>query len=346
MNDAVGVQKIDKEKEREADNQNYNANVVILDSFGSNFSDREEINILICTNEHFLQHAATCLASLLFNNSKLFFNICVASLNTEIISAEKLRLSLKKFRNFKLTIKSLRSEFITTLPLNVRTHYTSDIWTRLWAHVLFGPDVSRVLYLDCDIIVVGNIQPLWETALDNFLLAAVDIPGSTRGIENLNLRKEDRYFNSGVMLINLEQWRNVDALGTVLAYVAKNIDRLRDPDQDALNACFYSCWKCLDYKWNATSPFFFGPSTLPLSASEIKAVRRHVCIIHFNGWLKPWYYVCNHPRKYEYSKYIKMTAWANYRPPDKTLRNILIGVANVILPRRLRRGLKKIAKLN
>src|SRR5205814_10601876 len=159
------------------------------------------------------------------------------------------------------------------------------------------------------------------------------IPGSQRGVAMLGMRAEDGYFNSGVLLLDLDQWRKTRARDRVLDYVSVNSDRLPDVDQDALNACFYRQTKRLDYKWNAIWPFFREPRVLPLTQEQIAAVRREARIIHFNGNSKPWSYFCDHPRKTEYEKFLRMTEWRDFVPPDRTLVNRLRKGLSTILPK-------------
>lgn len=263
-------------------------------------ASRTDVQLLLCSNALYLQHVAVCLTSLLANNADLFFDIVVVARTGDALNEEKLRRSLGLFPHHRLRFRQFSPPEDRLLPLNPRAHYTPDIWTRLWVERFFDPDTDRVLYLDSDIVVVGSLAPLWNADLHGALLGAVDIPGSQRGIENLGLCSEDGYFNSGVLLIDLAQWRRTRALEAVLDYVSANHECLRDPDQDALNACFYARRKRLEYKWNAIWPFFREPLALPLPRGEIEAVRRDVRVIHFNGWSKPWSYLSPHPRKAEY----------------------------------------------
>ncbi|HTU53383.1 MAG TPA: glycosyltransferase family 8 protein [Acetobacteraceae bacterium] len=288
--------------------------------------------ILLCSNSLFLQHAAVCLTSLLANSPDLFFDIVVVSREGEAVNEEKLQRSLAIFCNHSLRFRQFTPPPDRLLPLNPRAHYTLDNWTRLWVEEFFGADVDRVLYLDCDMVVVGSVAPLWKIDLCGALLGAVDIPGSQRGVQNLGMRDEDGYFNSGVLLIDLAQWRRTRALDTVLRYVSANPGRLPDLDQDALNGCFHDRRMRLDYKWNVIRPFFREPGVLPLPRAEVEAVRREARIIHFNGWSKPWTYLCNHPRKAEYERYLRMTEWRDFVPPDRTVANRLRKGASTILP--------------
>jgi lipopolysaccharide biosynthesis glycosyltransferase len=99
-----------------------------------------------------------------------------------------------------------------------------------------------------------------------------------------------------------------------------------------LNACFHDRRKRLEYKWNVIRPFFREPSTLPLPRYELEVVCREARIIHFNGSLKPWSYFSDHPRKDEYERYLRMTEWRDFVPPDRTPINIIRKGVAAILP--------------
>jgi lipopolysaccharide biosynthesis glycosyltransferase len=299
------------------------------------------VNTLLCTNAHFLQHVAVCLASLLANNSALFFDIVIVAQTTETLDEEKLRRSLRQFPNHSLTVRKFTIPEDLLLPLNPLAHYTLDTYTRLWVNEFFGSNIDRVLYLDADIVVVDSIAPLWTTDLDGALMGAVDIPGSDRGVTRLAMRAEDGYFNAGVLIIDVAQWRASRAEQIVIDYIRKNPDRVLY-DQDALNACFHACTQRLDYRWNVIRPFYREPLVLPLPRAEIEAIRREARIIHFNGGSKPWSYFCDHPRRAEYQRYLRMTEWRDYVPPDRTPLNILRKGLSSILPDPVKHRLKSI----
>lgn len=291
----------------------------------------ERVHTLFCTNALFLQHAAVCMTSLLANNPELFFDIVVVSRPTETLDETKLRRSLAQFSNHALTFRSFEIPPALTLPLKPLTHYTLDTYVRLWVDEFFPADVSRVLYLDADMVVVGSIAPLWRVDLDGALMGAVDIPGSDQGVRQLEMRMEDGYFNAGMLVIDVQQWRATKASDAVVEYIQKYPERIAY-DQDALNACFYQRTKRLDYKWNVIRPFYRDPTPLPLGRIEIERIRRDALIIHFNGGSKPWSYFCDHPRRFEYDKYLRMTEWRDYVPPDRTPLNRVRKLVSAALP--------------
>lgn len=301
-----------------------------------------QVDTLFCVNAGFLQHAAVCMASLLANNPDLFFNIVVVSQPVEVLDEGKLQRSLTQFPNHVLSFRKFTIPRNLVLPLNPLAHYTLDTYTRLWVSAFFPAKTKRVFYLDADIVVVGSIKPLWTTDLAGALMGAVDIPGSDRGVQRLAMRAEDGYFNAGVLIIDLDQWRTTNAAEEALGYVRDNPDRVLY-DQDALNACFYARTKRLDYIWNVIRPFYRDPPILPLERKESERIRHEARIIHFNGSSKPWSYFCDHPRKTEYQTYLRMTEWRDYVPPDRTPLNRLRKALSVILPAPVKTRLKAAA---
>jgi lipopolysaccharide biosynthesis glycosyltransferase len=111
-----------------------------------------------------------------------------------------------------------------------------------------------------------------------------------------------------------------------------------------LNACFHGRRKRLDYKWNGLLSFFREPPSIPLAPAEIEAVRREARVIHFNGNSKPWSYLCEHPRKAEYEKYLRMTEWRDFVPEDRTVANILRKRLSPFLPAKIKTALKSLAR--
>lgn len=297
------------------------------------------INLLLCTNALFLQHAAVCLASVLANTPELFFDVVVVSQPDESLDEAKLQRSVDRFPNQSLSFRKFAIPKDILLPLNPLAHYTLDTYSRLWIGEFFPADVERVLYLDVDMVVAGSVAPLWSIDLNGALMAAVDIPGSMRGVDRLALRPEDGYFNAGMLVIDLKQWRETAAGQQVLEYIQENPERVLY-DQDALNAVFHHRTKRLPFEWNAIRPFYDEPTELPLAQIELEKIRRDAIIIHFNGNLKPWSYFCDHPRRNEYTKYLRMTEWRDFVPPDRTTVNMIRKLVSRVLPPRVKSTLK------
>jgi lipopolysaccharide biosynthesis glycosyltransferase len=167
---------------------------------------------------------------------------------------------------------------------------------------------SRLLYLDSDIVVVDDLRPLFETRLEGAVLAAVldpvppwiDRPFRS---EVLKLPDPEFYFNSGVLLIDVEAWHRERVTQRAFEF-SDNLSpgtRLLYPDQDILNAILSSCWLPLDRKWN-----YFKHD----EAMNLQQFRSEAAIVHFASGKKPWLSGSTHPAKQIYLDHRKLTPFA------------------------------------
>lgn len=144
------------------------------------------------------------------------------------------------------------------------------------------PQLERVLYLDIDILVCGNLQSLYQVDLGDSCIAAVvendighffpDYP-PTIGVE------AERYFNAGVLLLDLEKMRQRD-LSRILIDIATQMGpHLRFGDQDVLNLYFKDEVVLLPVGYNYTNY---------MMRYDLKPWEE-LTILHFNGPVKPWF---------------------------------------------------------
>jgi lipopolysaccharide biosynthesis glycosyltransferase len=187
--------------------------------------------------------------------------------------------------------------------------------------------MTKVLYLDSDLIVRSSLEMIWEINLEGYAVAAIENPPFQRNVE-LGLPSGARYFNAGVLLMNLAYWREHDVVNRALSFIEENQQRLEYWDQDALNVILCESWLQLPSHWNAQhgefSDWRYG--------YELRKEIRDPAIVHFSGdGLKPWQWSLEHPFKSEYHKYRRKTPWRRYRM-EGTPR----------LTRRLRRQLRVI----
>lgn len=184
-----------------------------------------------------------------------------------------------------------------------------------WYRVLLPellPDLSRVLYLDADTIVCRSLEDLWTMDMKGEPVAAVVNPlypfMDKAFLSDLGV-DEGEYFNSGVLLMDLAQWRMLGLTDKVLS-AAKLLTAQEWPDQNALNYVFKSMWLPLNPKWNMQNTFFDLPAhLLPSSARSFEP--NNPSIVHFIGPYKPWHYRCKHRLRYRYWESLKNTPWQN-----------------------------------
>ncbi len=187
--------------------------------------------------------------------------------------------------------------------------------------------VQRAVWLDCDLMVLGDLARLWETANGpHCVLAVQDVLVKTLGARfgvathrGLGIDDGAEYFNAGVMLIDVARWRKDDIAGRALAYLRENGRRVFFWDQEALNAVLAGQWSKLDARWN-WSPGFDRIASANGADSDTKT---SPWIVHFTGSLKPWRFEGPSSPHKLYYEYVDLTAWAGWRPA-RSWRNAIL----------------------
>ena len=196
--------------------------------------------------------------------------------------------------------------------------------------------VRKAIWLDGDLVVTGDIGRLWELDLaGRHLLAVQDsivpLVSSRFGIaahQRLGIPADAKYFNAGVMVVDLARWREDDVAGRALAYLREHRDRVYFWDQEGLNAVLAGKWGELDARWNFNTSVPAG-RRLPAGNGDGgagEARRRELpWILHFAGTRKPWLYPGADEHRALYYRYLDTTAWAGWRPRP-TVTGTIIGL--------------------
>jgi len=192
------------------------------------------------------------------------------------------------------------------------------------------PRLPKCIYLDCDTIVRADIASLFRQSVDGAPLAAVQdvwIPyvSSPEGVQRwqeLGLDAETPFFNSGVLLLDLEALRGMEMLARARRYVHNHRDEMNKMgDQEVQNALLAGNWKPLDLSWNAVPPFYRRSRRPALRLLTEKGLResdvtRRAKIIHFTGFLeRPWKAESRytrpqpHPERSTFNRYLWKSGW-------------------------------------
>ena len=148
-------------------------------------------------------------------------------------------------------------------------------------------EISKVLYLDADILVLDDLGTLCETDLGDAVMGEVvdervttHIKMGNTSLGGLPLPCVQDYFNAGVLLIDLAKWRTERISQKAIEYL-ELYPHSAFSDQDALNFACDGRWKRVDPRWN------YYQIDLKKSISDLSDKQRPG-IIHFQGWSKPW----------------------------------------------------------
>jgi len=203
-----------------------------------------------------------------------------------------------------------------------------------WYRVLLPqllPDLSRVLYLDVDLLILDRVRPLWEMDLGGKCIAAVSNPLFDYMVErvknDLGLPDGDSYFNSGVLLIDLDEMRRIKATEQVVEFIRDNRAPMPWADQEPLNAVLWSSRVPLPPRWNAIPAIWELPwKYFPKSWTQVmrEDARDRPAIVHFLGPYKPWHFRNRSPYKARYFEHLAQTRWATRARVGLSLRNALL----------------------
>lgn len=183
------------------------------------------------------------------------------------------------------------------------------------------PEVRKAIYLDSDMIVEGDLADLWATPLKGRPCAAVEDyyyptveAAMSKTYHLLEIPPETAYFNSGLLVINLEYWRTHGTHRKALSLLAERGELFAYGDQDALNAVSAGKWLRLDRRWNVQQLVIddyntyrnLGPEEL---AHLQQQVTRFPLIVHYTGRVKPWHYQYDGLLNTRFHYYLRHSAW-------------------------------------
>lgn len=186
-------------------------------------------------------------------------------------------------------------------------HYPPEAFFPLLLPELLPEELDRVLFLDADLLVLDDLAHLWETSLGDCTLgatqdAAIPLCRSPRGVKNCGdwgISNEAVYFNTGVMLIGLAEWRKRDVSRRVYGYLRSVGERVDYIHQEAMNAVLWNDWLPLESRWNMLGS---------LAGRPFGKTRDGGCqnpgIVHFAGRFKPWRAPIGGPFNCQYSAYL------------------------------------------
>jgi lipopolysaccharide biosynthesis glycosyltransferase len=205
----------------------------------------------------------------------------------------------------------------------------ATMWYRIYLPELL-PDVDKILYLDADTIAVDSLAELWATELNDHYVAGVTNvfePWNRGYPQALGLPDQESYFNSGVLLMNLELMRRTDTTAALRGYALtapKNL--IAWGDQDALNVVLHDKRLRLHPRWNFMNAVAAFPEAEELFGSDaVREAKDNPAIRHFEGPSanKPWHYLCGREMRELYLGHRQRTPWPKVRREGVTPVNVI-----------------------
>lgn len=249
----------------------------------------DEINLLVTLNSGYVEPLKTMLYSVHVNNPDEHIHLWLlhASLTaTEVAAIQQLTTAF----GWTLSNEKVATDFTAGVPLIKR--YPREMYFRLLSGQILPTTVKRVIYLDPDLLVINALRPLWEIDLQGHMLAAAvhrGVTGIVDSVNQLRLGTKTSYFNSGILVMDLEQARAKIKLADITAAIDQHESELILPDQDILNFLYGAdILEIPEEIWNYDTRKYLSYQTRSLNQHDIHWVMAHTAILHYCGTPKPW----------------------------------------------------------
>jgi lipopolysaccharide biosynthesis glycosyltransferase len=284
-----------------------------------------KLHIVYASDESFAMQTGISMLSLLKNNKTL--NICVYILANGISSKNKINfeeIAKGKAELHFIDVLEILNEKIKNQGL---TSYASSFapYSRLFVAESLPADVSKVFYLDGDTVVSGSLMELAQMDMEHYSCAMVKDTRSEKYKKKIGLENSYEFYNSGVILINLDFWREHNTGDALLN------DMLRFPtefpDNNALCRVLKGTIKTLPLNYNASGmPRLFNNNSLysiafrsgaPFySEMELNEARENPIILHYTNYYlsgRPWFRDCFDKKGLQiWLSYFADSPWASY----------------------------------
>lgn len=268
----------------------------------------EKINIVLSSDNQYVQHLVVTLSSM-FENTQHAGQIKINIIDGGIDNSNKQFLqSLINRYHSEIHFLKINNDILKNVVVN--GHISEATYYRILIPTLFSSMVSKIIYLDCDLVIRHDIFDLWNTDIGQYSLGAVKVNDYYLHNE-LGIPQSASYFNAGILIMNISKWKKENHIPKVLDFISKYPEKLRAWDQDALNGVLYNDWYQIDYRWNLCSQVFqLDYQTAGFSDLDVfEKTKGDPAIVHFTTGSKPWHYLNNHPYKAEYFKYLDISGY-------------------------------------
>lgn len=270
-------------------------------------------SVCFCCDRRYYEHVVVAIQSLLSNSFDINIIVYIINDDFEQGEIEYIKRIIKKYRQEFIYIDEIK---LDCYDLKTTEQFSKAIYYRLLIPHLIKDDF--VLYLDSDVVINSCLSDIFEINLKNNVIGAVeDIGYSNYSVIGMN--EESAYFNSGVMLINLNLWRDQNITERAMKLLLDKNNEFKYPDQDALNIILQYKWLRLNPKYNQQASFFYSSNREKgwKSFGDLFSIAKtNPTIIHYSGGRKPWHTTSNHPFKSRYWHYYSMTDIYNPRFKD------------------------------
>ncbi len=254
------------------------------------------------------------------------------------------------WRDDRLEYRWVKPDLGVLSGLPVSGHVNAMTYARLLLQHYVPEHVERVIYLDSDLLVLGDLSEVWSAPWQDVACLAVPDVGapwidavraesaqarcirhlaSQRPISNyeeFGLRPDDPYFNAGVLVANLREWRKLDLCAAALDCLSVNRQSVSYWDQYAINVVLRGRFRALPLEWNQglMAIAYRHWKRSPFDAETFRRIRHAPKIVHFTTGSKPWNLDGIHPFRRHFFEVVDQTEWRGWRPGSPGARAVAL----------------------
>ena len=310
------------------------------------------MNIVYSSSDSYCEIAGISILSLLEHNRNVKeLNLYLIDNNISKINKQKLEGMTASFGRTLTYLKHPDIENRSATEINVGRWNISTFY-RLFLPSMLPETVKKVLFIDCDTLVMQDLSPLWEMDMEDKWLYGVDDCRGAAYRTNLGLKPEDNYINNGVLLIDLEAWRKNKVEDMFLQYIRENQGDITFVDQGVQNGVLSKLGRSgiLHPKYNCMTVFFafdyknlikLRKPPVPGDSMQYQEAVKNPAIVHFQSCfrmsIRPWVVGCKHPYAKTYLEYKAKSPWKEtpMMPDDQTVPQKMLSVVTSIMPESL-----------
>lgn len=260
----------------------------------------EQIPIFLCCDDKYAIHASATISSVVFNTSSPihFYILCE-------------KLSQRHKENITSSAKNHTVSFVEVdgkafEKFDVKLEHLSIAACYRYMIPSIAKNLSKVIYLDCDVIVREDIKNYFNHDISEYYAGVVQDVIKKKYLKKLCLEK---YFNSGVMLMNISKMNDSSITEELFSKTFQLSGKVKFLDQDVLNIVLRDKCLFLDLPWSVPSPVF----RKSIKQKNINEAIYSPKILHFTGPDKPWkipFGITAHPYTPEYFFYLNKTPYS------------------------------------
>ena len=254
-------------------------------------------HLLISFDNNYYHYAYVLLNSIFQNNPQESFCIHVLYDKVKAKHIEGMTQWVERLGH-RINFYYVDEKNFVFCPIKRGDKVTRSAYFRLFATQYLPQEIKKILYVDIDTLCLGSLKELFDTDMTDIPLMATYGWADDKRRKDLGLTPQDKYYQSGVLLINLEYWRQHNCIEGLTQFILEHKESLPRWDQDVINGYFKGKIEYLPLKYNVPSPFFHSNALYNpqpyfmqfLIADKYHAVETPI-IIHFTGFdqMKPWW---------------------------------------------------------